>query len=83
MLMPGSEPRDGATLLVLFGLLTLGGGLLGLMALVVPQALGLILIVGGFVGFGALHYLIWGWWLGPHLSQERKAELPEDEPPRA
>ena len=79
--MPASEPRDGGTLLVLFGLLVLGGGLLGLMAMVAPQLLGVILIVGGFLGFGALHYLIWGWWLGPHLSKPSKPDLPEDEPP--
>jgi hypothetical protein len=37
------------------------------MALVTPHLLGIALVIAGFVGFGSLHYLIWGWWLGRHL----------------
>lgn len=72
--MAPSDPRDAATFTVLIGLLVLAGGLLGLMAMVAPHVLGVVLIVGGFVGFGAVHYLVWGWWLGPHLAKGEDAE---------
>ena len=73
-MMSSSDTRDAATWGVLFGLLVLVGGLLGLMAMVAPHVFGIVLVVGGFLGFGALHYLIWGWWLRPTLSENDEAE---------
>lgn len=67
--MPPSDARDAATWGVLFGLLVLAGGLLGLMAMVAPHVFGIVLVVVGFLGFGALHYLIWGWWLRIKLTE--------------
>lgn len=73
-MMPSSDNRDAATWGVLFGLLVLAVSLLGLMALVAPQVFGVVLVIAGFVSFGALHYLVWGWWLRPKLSEH------DDEP---
>jgi hypothetical protein len=59
-------PQSNApTLLALLGLLAIAGGFLGLVALVLPQIFGLLAVVLGFFAFGAIHYLLWGWWLRP------------------
>ena len=56
-----SEPRHSgperntATMLALLGLTALGAGLLLLAALVMPQILGILLVVGGLFLFCALH----------------------------
>jgi len=44
--------------------------LLGVMALVLPQLLGVYLVVGGLAWFGLMHYLLWGWWLGSYLKRQ-------------
>lgn len=56
-------PGNGGTALALLALLAVTGGLVGLGALVMPQVFALPAVVFGFVCFGALHYLLWGWWL--------------------
>jgi hypothetical protein len=56
---------NAPTILALLGLLGIAAGLLGLTALVLPQAFGLLAVVVGFFAFGAIHYLLWGWWLRP------------------
>jgi hypothetical protein len=58
-----STVRNLGTFLALFALLLMSGGLLALVAVVLPQALGLLLILGGFVFVVAFHYLTWGWWM--------------------
>jgi hypothetical protein len=63
--MSGSGQSNAPTVLALLGLLALAGGLLGLIALVLPQVFGLLAVVLGFFAFGAIHYLLWGWWLRP------------------
>lgn len=70
------ETKDAGTWIALAVLFVLGGGLLGLMALVAPHILGVVLVVGGFLSFGALHYVLWGWWLRKMLMDAE----PEDEP---
>ena len=55
---------NAATFIALFALLALLGGLLVLSALVLPQMLGLLLVIFGFSIFAAFHYLAWGWWMG-------------------
>lgn len=77
--MSSSDARDAATWGVLFGLLGVAVGLLGLMALVAPQVFGVVLVIAGFVSFGALHYLLWGWWLRPRLMERDDAEHPDDD----
>lgn len=66
---------DAATAIALLGLIVLGAGLLGLMALVLPQLLGIVIVVLIFAVPAALHYLIWGWW----MSQMRDEEADQEE----
>lgn len=70
--------KDAGTWIALGVLFVIGGSLLGLMALVTPHLLGVVLVVGGFIGFGALHYVLWGWWLRKTLidaeSEDDSAE---------
>lgn len=80
--MNGSRPTrrapqpgaNAATFLALGGLVIVGMGLLGLASMVLPQALGILLVIGLFVFPVAFHYLVWGWW----LSQVRERELAEE-----
>lgn len=61
---------NAPTILALLGLLAIGAGFLGLVALVLPQVFGLLAVVLGFFAFGAIHYLLWGWWLRPVPSTD-------------
>ncbi len=65
------------TILALLGLLAVAFGLLGLTALVMPQAFGFLAVIVGFFAFGAINYLIWGWWLQPiPIDDDSHAEIP-------
>ena len=55
--------QNSGTFLALAALMLVGGGLLMLVAIVLPQALGLVVVVFGFGLMGLLHYVTWGWWL--------------------
>lgn len=74
------EARDAGTFAAL-ALLALVAGLLLLMAaLVVPQILGLVLVIGLFGGLFVCHYLVWGWWLRKALqASEQEADPPDAE----
>ena len=63
--MSGPAQSNVPTVLALLALLAVGIGLLGLTALVMPQAFGFLAVIVGFFAFGAINYLIWGWWLQP------------------
>jgi hypothetical protein len=63
--MSGPAQSNVPTVLALLALLAAGIGLLGLTALVMPQAFGFLAVIVGFFAFGAINYLIWGWWLQP------------------
>jgi hypothetical protein len=68
---------NAPTILALLALLAIGAGLLGLTALVLPQAFGFLAVIVGFFAFGAINYLIWGWWLQPiALDDESHPEIP-------
>jgi hypothetical protein len=73
----GRQPQSNSgTILALFGLLLIGGALLGLVTLVMPQAMAIILVIGGlFVVPLVLHYLTWGWWLS-QMKDESAADRP-------
>jgi NhaP-type Na+/H+ or K+/H+ antiporter len=72
----GPSPRgNAATFLALFVLLGIMLALIGLSALVLPQMLGLLLVVFGFSFFAIFHYLAWGWW----MSRLRPPPETEDE----
>ena len=55
--------RNSGTFLAMAALVLVGGGLLMLVAIVLPQALGLVVVVFGFFLMGLLHYVTWGRWL--------------------
>jgi Flp pilus assembly protein TadB len=65
---------NAGTAIALAGLIFMSVAILGLMALVLPQLLGVLLVILIFAVPAAFHYLIWGWW----LSQARNAELDEE-----
>lgn len=67
---PRDENRNTATLLALFGLLTVAGGLLFLTAMVLPQIFFLLLVIVGFVFSIAFHYVLWGWWLSKSVHRD-------------
>lgn len=82
---PSPEKRresNGATALLLFALGLCAFGLVGIVALVLPQAAGLILVVAGFSLPIVLHYLIWGRMMSRFrdeaLRQEREEERRQD-----
>ena len=78
--MSRPQQSDAPTILALLGLLAIAGMLLGLVALVLPQVFGLLAVVVDFFAFGAIHYLLWGWWLRPvHIEDDPDADGP---PPR-
>jgi hypothetical protein len=52
--------------------------LLGLMALVLPQLLGVLIVILIFAIPAAFHYLIWGWWLSQVRDRESETEKNED-----
>ncbi|GIX03863.1 MAG: hypothetical protein KatS3mg113_0869 [Planctomycetaceae bacterium] len=61
-----SPPESRSPMSPWFGLFTLSFGsafLIGLCAMVLPQVLGIVLVVGIFSGGLAFHYLVWGWWI--------------------
>lgn len=62
--------RNMPTFVALAAMLFVGGGLLFLVSLVLPQAAGLILVLIGFVLFGFLHYITWGRLLARRHSEE-------------
>jgi hypothetical protein len=69
---PDESQRNAATFFALLGLIGIGLGLVALTAMVLPQIRGLILVVGGFTVFFALHYLIWGRWLSRRREEEEE-----------
>lgn len=72
---PAAAQSNAATWIALFGLLLMGGALLGLTALVLPQFMGLVAVVGVlFVLPITFHYLVWGWW----MSQWKDADPHDD-----
>ena len=60
---PRRPERNGGTIIALFVMLGMGGGLLALVSMVMPQAAGLLAVILGFAAFIALHYFTWGRWL--------------------
>lgn len=61
---------DQRTLMALMLIVLVVLLLLGLIALVLPMALGLVLVTGGMLLFGTAHYVVWGWWLPRFLNRQ-------------
>lgn len=55
--------RDAGTMIALLCLIVGSASFIMFAALVMPQLLGVFLVVGLFLGAVALHYVVWGWWL--------------------
>ena len=73
------DGRNAGTFGALLGLMALAWMLLGLVAMVLPQILGLVVVLGGFLGIVALHYLLWGCWLSRILIEEQRREEAESQ----
>jgi len=67
---------NAGTAIALAGMVLISAAMLGLMALVLPQLLGVLVVILIFAVPAAFHYVIWGWW----LSQARSVESEEGEP---
>jgi hypothetical protein len=68
------QEADVRTMMAVLMVAVLASLLLGLMAVILPSVLGIVLIVGGMAWFGVMHYLLWGWWLGPYLCRMQNAD---------
>ena len=75
---PSRNQSNAATAIALVGLLLISAALLGLMALVLPQLLGILIVILIFAVPAAFHYLIWGWWLSQVRDQEIDAKEIEE-----
>ncbi|MBM4074758.1 MAG: hypothetical protein FJ267_03855 [Planctomycetes bacterium] len=71
---------DARTFVALGLILLLSTIFLGLVAVVLPNILGIVVVVGGAAWFGLFHYIVWGWWLGDYLSQ-REVDSSENHNP--
>ena len=76
------QAADQRTLLALMLIVMSALALLALMALVMPQFLGLIVVVGGMILFGTAHYVTWGWWLPRYLRRQEQNTAASETPPR-
>jgi hypothetical protein len=76
---PTSSQSNVATAIALFGLVLVAAALLGLMAMVLPELLGILIVILIFAVPAAFHYLIWGWWLSQMRDEELKAEGKEED----
>lgn len=88
--LPGRPGNSGsprtATWLALFGLGIVIAGLIGLVAMVLPEIRVIILLVGAFGFVFGGHYLVWGYWLQKRLSRkngERPVQFWKNAPPPA
>ncbi len=68
------DQRDAATFAALTMVLLVSGGLLALVALVLPQVLWMVVIGIGLALTVVLQYLVWGRWLMAKLRDEAKRE---------
>ena len=67
---PSSNRSNAATAIALLGLVLMSAALLGLMAMVLPQLLGILIVILIFAVPAAFHYVVWGWWLSQSRDQE-------------
>ena len=69
---PSHEQRNAATFSAMAVVVFVSLGLLGLVALVLPQVLWILLIAAGMGLFAVLHYVLWGRWLTAKLRDEEQ-----------
>ncbi len=73
---PSDDQRNSATFAALMMVLLVSGGLLGLIAFVLPQVLWIGLVAAGLGLSVVVHYLVWGRWLSSVLREESDDETP-------
>ena len=73
---PSDDQRNSATFAALLMVFLVSGGLLGLIAFVMPQVLWLGLIAAGLGLSVVVHYFVWGRWLSSVLREESDDEKP-------
>ena len=78
--MANRNQSNAATAIALFGLLLISAAILGLMALVLPELLGVLIVLLIFAVPAVFHYLIWGWWLSQMRDAQAVDETIEDLP---
>jgi hypothetical protein len=72
--------RNEGTWLALVMVLGIAGGLIGLVAVILPDIIGLVVVAQMFCAMIVLHYFTWGRWLTRVTAQETKAtELADEE----
>lgn len=71
---PSDEQANAATFGALIGLGLLAFSFIGMVALVLPQIRGLVLVLFGAIGFFFAHYVLWGWWLPKMTKLEDDVE---------
>jgi hypothetical protein len=70
-----NSARDAGTFLALGSLAAAAFLFMLLVAMVLPQVLGIVIVVGIITGGVALHYLVWGRWL--KITVESDDEVPD------
>lgn len=78
---PASPQRNEGTWLAMVLVLACIGGILSLISMVMPDIMGLLVVLGAFCGFVALHYFTWGRWL--IRSTDQSLQQPFHEQPRS
>jgi hypothetical protein len=73
----GARRATGSLLPVLIVVGFIVAVVVGLVALTGLAGLYIVLAVSGVLGFAAVHYVLWGWWLTNKL---RRDEPPVDDP---
>ncbi len=71
---PSDDQRNSATFAALTMVLLVSGGLLTLVALVLPQVVWMVVIGIGLALTVVLQYLVWGRWLLAKLRDAEKRE---------
>lgn len=71
---PSEDQRNSATFAALMMVLLISGGLVALVALVLPQVLWMVVIGFALALSVVLQYLVWGRWLLTKLRQEEARE---------
>lgn len=79
-LQPETNRRDFATFTALLVLLAVAACLILLVALVLPQVLGLVIVAVAFAGSFGLHYLLWGHWLSRLRQPDESISKQGDRP---
>jgi Flp pilus assembly protein TadB len=76
---PATRNQSNAgTAIALVGLVLVSAMILGLMALVLPELLGVLVVILIFAVPAAFHYVVWGRWLSQMRDTESDEENVED-----